>query len=98
MPVRDYLFALAALTCSALDSAYHRKQRELLQGHPKAHVAALLSLARQRFKVKYKLMTTDAIWSTARWASGSESSSAALRGSRRCNVEPDRHARCAGSR
>lgn len=58
----NYLSALAAIASSALDAAYYRKQRELHQGHPKAHVAALLSLARQRFKVKYKLMTTDAVY------------------------------------
>jgi hypothetical protein len=58
----NYLSALAALQASALDAAYYRKQRELHQGHPKAHVTALLSLARQRFKVKYRLMTTDAIY------------------------------------
>jgi transposase len=58
----NYLSALAALKSSALDAAYYRKQRELHQGHPKPHVAALLSLARQRFKVKYTLMTTDAVY------------------------------------
>jgi transposase len=58
----NYLSALSSLQSSALDAAYYRKQRELHQGHPKAHVAALLSLARQRFKVKYKLMTTDAVY------------------------------------
>lgn len=58
----NYLSALSALKCSALDAAYYRKQRELHQGHAKPHVAALLSLARQRFKVKYKLMTTDAVY------------------------------------
>jgi len=58
----NYLSALAALQASALDAAYYRKQRDLHQGHPKVHVTALLSLARQRFKVKYRLMTTDAVY------------------------------------
>ncbi len=51
-----------AILLGNLDAAYCREQRELHQGHAKAHVAALLSLARQRFKVKYKLMTTDAVY------------------------------------
>jgi hypothetical protein len=29
-------------------------------GHPKPHVAALIALSRQRHKLIYKLMTTDA--------------------------------------
>jgi len=56
----NYLSAIAAISCSAIDAAYHRKQKELHQGHPKPHVKATLALARQRFKVKYKLMTSDA--------------------------------------
>ena len=58
----NYLSAIAATSASSIDAAYHRKQKEQHQGHPKPHVKATLSLARQRFKVKYKLMTTDAIY------------------------------------
>jgi transposase len=58
----NYLSAVSSLHCSALDSAYYNKQREQHQGHPKPGVAATISLARQRFKVKYKIMTTDAVY------------------------------------
>jgi transposase len=58
----NYLSAIAAISASAIDAAYHQKQKERHQGHPKPHVKATLSLARQRFKVKYKLMTTDAVY------------------------------------
>ncbi len=58
----NYLSAIAATSASAIDAAYHRKQKERHQGHPKPHVKATLSLARQRFKVKYKLMTSDAVY------------------------------------
>ena len=58
----NYLAAIAAVSASAIDAAYHRKQKERHQGHHKPHVKATLSLARQRFKVKYKLMTTDAVY------------------------------------
>ena len=37
-------------------------QHGVNSGHPKPHVKATLSLARQRFKIKYKLMTTDAVY------------------------------------
>ena len=55
-----YLSAVSARQCSALDSAYFQKQLERHKGHPKAHVKSFLSLARQRFKVMYKILTTDA--------------------------------------
>ncbi len=55
-----YMSAVAAHGKSALDQAYYRKQYALHQGHPKPHVVAHLALARQRMKVMYKLMTTDA--------------------------------------
>ena len=58
----NYQSAVAAIRYSALDAAYYRKQYQQHQGHPKPHVAAFLALARQRFKVKYKLMTTDAVY------------------------------------
>ena len=58
----NYLSAMAAIPVSAIDAAYHQKQKERHQGHPKPHVKATLSLARQRFKIKYKLMTTDSVY------------------------------------
>ena len=58
----NYLSAIAAISASAIDAAYHQKQKERHQGHPKPHVKATLALARQRFKIKYKLMTTDAVY------------------------------------
>ena len=58
----NYLSAIAAISASAIDAAYHQKQKERHQGHPRPHVKATLSLARQRFKIKYKLMTTDAVY------------------------------------
>ena len=54
-----YLSAFSAKQYSALDCAYFQKQLNRHQGHPKAHVVAFLSLARQRFKVMYKILTTD---------------------------------------
>ncbi len=56
----NYLSAISAVKCSALDKAYYNKQKDLHRGHPVAHIKAGISLARQRFKVKYKLMTTNA--------------------------------------
>lgn len=58
----NYMAAIAATSASSIDAAFHRKQKDRHQGHPKPHVKATLSLARQRFKVKYKLMTTDAVY------------------------------------
>ncbi len=55
-----YLSGVSAKNLSALDNAYYQKQLERHKGHPKPHVKAFLSLARQRFKVMYKLLTTDA--------------------------------------
>ncbi len=54
-----YLGSVAACRVSALDREYHRKQRERHQGHPAAHVKALLALSRQRAKLIYKLLTED---------------------------------------
>jgi transposase len=56
-----YLGAVAACRVSALDQEYYRKQRQRHEGHPAAHVKALLSLARQRSKLIYKLLTQDEI-------------------------------------
>ena len=58
----NYLSAVSSLKCSALDKAHFDKQKKAHQGHPKPGVTATLSLARQRFKVKYKIMTTDAVY------------------------------------
>lgn len=55
-----YMSAVASLKVSALDRAYYDKQRRRHRGHPKEHVVATIALARQRFKVMYKLMKTDA--------------------------------------
>ncbi len=55
-----YMSAVAARRKSALDREYYRKQYLLHQGHPVPHVVANIALARQRMKVMYKLMTTDA--------------------------------------
>ena len=58
----NYLSAVSSIKNSALDRAYFHKQKELHQGHPKPGVTATLSLARQRFKVMYKIMTADAVY------------------------------------
>ncbi len=55
-----YMSAVAVRRVSALDQAYYRKQHSRHQGHPVPHVVANLALARQRMKVFYKLMTTEA--------------------------------------
>jgi transposase len=55
-----YMSAIASLQRSALDRAYYDKQKRQHQGHPKPHVAATIALARQRHKVMYKLMKTEA--------------------------------------
>ncbi len=55
-----YMSAVAARRTSALDREYYRKQHLLHQGHPVPHIVANIALARQRIKVMYKLMTTDA--------------------------------------
>jgi transposase len=54
-----YLSAVSAKNQSALDRAYYDKQLARHQGHPKPHVKSFLSLARQRFKVMHKLLTTS---------------------------------------
>lgn len=57
-----YMSAIASLSRSALDKAYYGKQRASHEGHPKTHVVATIALARQRIKVMYRLMTTDAVY------------------------------------
>ena len=55
-----YTSSVVAIKNSALDRAYYRKKLRGYAGHPKPHVAALIALSRQRHKLIYKLMTTDA--------------------------------------
>lgn len=52
--------AIAATRVSSLDRAYYDKKRRDFQGHPAAHTKAVLALIRQRSKMIYKLLTTDA--------------------------------------
>jgi len=55
-----YRSSVVAIGCSAIDKAYYTKKVHDYSGHPKPHVAALIALARQRHKVIFKLLTTDA--------------------------------------
>jgi len=55
-----YQSGVSAIKCSAVDKAYYQKKLRDYSGHPKPHVAAFLALARQRHKVIFKLMTTEA--------------------------------------
>lgn len=55
-----YLSAVSARKGSALDAAYYTKQVENHVGHPVPHIVANIALARQRFKVMYKLLTSGA--------------------------------------
>lgn len=55
-----YMSAIASLKHGALDRAYYDKQRRQHKGHPKEHVTATIALARQRHKLMYKLMKTEA--------------------------------------
>ena len=55
-----YRSAVVARTYSAIDKAYYLKKVKGYQGHPKAHVAAFIALARQRHKVIYKILTQGA--------------------------------------
>lgn len=55
-----YSSSVAAIGHSAIDRAYYQKKVRDYAGHPKPHVAAYIALSRQRHKVVYKLMTTDA--------------------------------------
>ena len=54
-----YLSAVSARKGSALDAAYYAKQVENHAGHPVPHIVANIALARQRFKIMYKLLTSD---------------------------------------
>jgi transposase len=55
-----YTSSVVAIKNSAVDRAYYSKKLRDYTGHPKPHVAAFIALSRQRHKVVYKLMTTDA--------------------------------------
>ena len=55
-----YKSSVVAIQNSAVDRAYYNKKLRDYAGHPKLHVAALIALSRQRHKLVYKLMTTDA--------------------------------------
>ena len=57
-----FLSALASIKDSAIDRAYYQRKRRDFEGHPKPHVKATLALARQRSKVIYKLLTTEACY------------------------------------
>lgn len=55
-----YTSSVVAIKNSAVDRAYYRKKLRDYAGHPKPHVAALIALSRQRHKLIFKLLTTDA--------------------------------------
>lgn len=57
-----FLSSVASIQRSAFDRAYYEKKRTDYQGHPKPHTAAILALSRQRHKVIFQLMTTDATY------------------------------------
>jgi transposase len=57
-----YLSAVSARKGSVLDATYYTKQVENHVGHPVPHIVANIALARQRFKVMYKLLTSDAVY------------------------------------
>ena len=55
-----YTSSVVAIKHSAIDRTYYQKKLRGYAGHPKPHVAAFIALSRQRHKLVYKLMTTDA--------------------------------------
>lgn len=55
-----YTSSVVAVKNSSVDRAYFDKKVRDYAGHPKPHVAAFIALSRQRHKLIYKLMTTDA--------------------------------------
>jgi transposase len=57
-----YESSVASIKHSAINQAYYKKKLKDYAGHPKPTVAALIALSRQRHKLIYKLMTTDAIY------------------------------------
>ena len=59
-----YTSSVVAIKNSPVDRAYYDKKLRGYAGHPKPHVAALIALSRQRHKLLFKLMTTDARYDT----------------------------------
>jgi len=55
-----YTSSVVANKNSAVDRAYYQKKLRGYAGHPKPHVAAFIALSRQRHKLIYKIMTTEA--------------------------------------
>ena len=55
-----YTSSVVAIKHSSVDRAYYQKKLRDYAGHPKPHVAAFIALSRQRHKLIYKLMTTEA--------------------------------------
>jgi transposase len=55
-----YTSSVVAIKHSAIDRAYYTKKVQDYAGHKKPHVAAFIALSRQRHKVIFKLLTTDA--------------------------------------
>jgi transposase len=55
-----YTSSVVSIKHSAVDRPYYDKKVRDYAGHPKPHVAAFIALSRQRHRVVYKLMTTDA--------------------------------------
>jgi transposase len=55
-----YMSSVSAVKCSAIDKAYYHKKLDDYSGHPAKNKAAFIALSRQRHKVVFKLMTTDA--------------------------------------
>jgi transposase len=58
-----YTSSVVAIKNSAVDRAYYQKKLRDYAGHPKPHVAAFIALSRQRHKLVYKLITTNARYS-----------------------------------
>jgi len=59
-----YSSSVVSIKHSAIDRAYYNKKLRDYAGHSKPHVAAFIALSRQRHKVVYKLMTTEARYDT----------------------------------
>jgi transposase len=57
-----FLSSVKAMQQSALDHAYYQKKRADYSGHKRPHTAAILALSRQRHKVIFQLMTTNATY------------------------------------
>jgi len=55
-----YLSSVSAVKCSVIDRAYYQKKLNDYAGHPAKNKAAFIALSRQRHKVIFKLLTTDA--------------------------------------